>query len=65
MSTYRQDSVERTCAICNSAILPDQWILDLFRGRGQIEWVHENCCRSAIETFLTKKRARSKEPENA
>jgi hypothetical protein len=57
--TYRQDRVERTCAICGRQILLDEWIMDLFRtDHSPVEWVHESCARSSIEVFLTKKRSR-------
>jgi hypothetical protein len=53
--TYRQDSVPRTCAICRRPIEPDQFMLGIFV---QKEWAHEACTRTAIETFLLKRRAR-------
>lgn len=54
--TYRQDTVERSCEICGEPIQPDEWMIDLFRKEGRVEWVHENCCRKAVEHWLKKKR---------
>lgn len=62
--TYRQNEVARTCAICDKPILPDEWMMDLYRSSASpgpalpVEWVHENCARKAIEVFLTKRKAR-------
>ena len=60
--TYRQTDVERKCEICQGPIEEDQWMLDLFRTESSLEgsemklcWVHEDCARSAIQTWLKKK----------
>jgi hypothetical protein len=65
MMAYRQDSVERTCAICAKSIEKDDWMLDLFREQSAlensgvvVEWVHARCARRAIEVWLTKRRAK-------
>lgn len=59
--TYRQNEVERKCEICQKLIEKDQWMLDLFRASPseQVCWIHEDCGRSAVETWLRKKRAKT------
>lgn len=61
--TYRQDTIARNCSICKKTILQMEWMLDLFRAaEGRIiEWVHEDCARSAIETWIRKKEERANE----
>ena len=60
--TYRQTTVERKCEICQKQIEKDQWMLDLFRTESSLEgskvklcWVHEDCAKEAIQTWLKKK----------
>lgn len=66
--TYRQDLVERICQICQKPIEKDQWMLDLFRQESsqpgasmRVCWVHADCARSAIETWLRRKWDKTKE----
>ena len=63
---YRQNDVERKCEICQKPIEKDQWMLDLFRQESSqpspsvhVSWAHEDCCRTAIETWLKKKWSRN------
>ena len=67
--TYRQDYVERKCEICQKPIEKDQWMLDLFRQESlrpnanvHVCWVHEDCAREAIQTWLRKKWAKIQDP---
>ena len=64
--TCRQNDVEKRCEICQKPIEKDQWMLDLFRQESSqpspnvcVCWVHENCAREAIETWLKKKWAKT------
>jgi hypothetical protein len=61
MPTYQQNKLSRLCAICGKPIVEFAWMVDLFRSPGQTgEWADLDCVRTAIETFLLKKRAREK-----
>lgn len=61
--TYKQDGVERICAICSSQILQGEYMMDLFRkdsllegSTTRVEWAHEECVRKSVERWLRKKR---------
>lgn len=60
--TYRQDKTQRHCSICKNPIQMEQWMLDLFRGSESrpVEWAHEVCARTAIETWIKKKEEKTK-----
>lgn len=58
----QQDSVTRTCVICDKPITLFDWMMDLFREESSIEgsnkkveWVHTVCAKHAIERWLIKR----------
>ena len=59
-STYQQNNVHRTCAICGKPIVEHAWMVDLFRDdlTKTVEWADLDCIRKAVETWLIKKRSK-------
>ena len=60
---YPQNQVSRVCEICVRDIQEGEVMLDLFREESakqnpefRVKWVHLTCAKTAIQTWLKKKR---------